>query len=344
MKTAQAFLVLLIGTALTIAPLSAQRPGGGGHHGGGHGGGHSAPSMSGGGRPSSSHSHSAGISSRPSTSHYSSSSSRPSVSSHPGSSRPTANYGGHSSTKGPGTSHRPTGMAGTRGGASSHAHYGSKPIGHTKGTTSRPTASAPKGGHVGTAPAKGGHPGHAGIVPAKSGRPGGPAGVPGHHYATPHHPHHPMPPAVRHIRPAPYFHHPIHGGMIHMHPIFWDPVPFHVHCWPGFWAYCHGYWHDYHVSDVVVVREYVREKYDTDLITYVMSDNIMYALSRADGDTYLQVFDKDDNLLAQQKVSDKYILMEIDKENGGCWIMKKKNKDPLLFLYNDGELLIYEAD
>lgn len=132
--------------------------------------------------------------------------------------------------------------------------------------------------------------------------------------------------------------------MIHMHPIFWDPVPFHIHYWPGFWAYCHGYWHDYHVSDVVVVREYVREKYNTDLVTYVMSDNIMYALTRSDGDTYLQVFDKEDNLLAQQKVSDKYVLMEIDKENGGCWIMKKKNKDPLLFLYNDGELLIYEAD
>ena len=146
------------------------------------------------------------------------------------------------------------------------------------------------------------------------------------------------------MRPAPYFYHPIHHTRIHMHPIFWDPVPFHIHYWPGFWGYCHGYWHNHCVSDIVVVREYVRENYNTDLVTYVMSDNYMYALTLADGNTYLQVFDSNDNLLAQQKVSDRYCIMEIDKENGGCWIMKKGNQDPLLFLYNDGELLIYEAD
>ena len=63
-----------------------------------------------------------------------------------------------------------------------------------------------------------------------------------------------------------------------------------------------------------------------------------------DGNTYLQVFDQNDKMLAEQKISRKYIKTEIDRENGGCWIFKKRDKDPMLFLYTNGELLIYEAD
>lgn len=130
-----------------------------------------------------------------------------------------------------------------------------------------------------------------------------------------------------------------------MRPVYWDPfIPVGVY-WPGFWVCCNRYWYDWHCTDVVVVREYVRENYHTDLVTYVVSGDLMYALIVGeDGRTYLQVFDKSDNLLAQHPVSSDYCLMEIDKDNGGCWIMKKDQSVPLLFLFDEGKLLIYETE
>ena len=154
-----------------------------------------------------------------------------------------------------------------------------------------------------------------------------------------------MPPASRPVHPAPYFHHPHHHGMIHMHPVFWDPFPPRPWYWPGFWYYCNSYWYDYHCTDVVVVREYVKDNYKVDMIDFAMSGDIMYALvNDRDGKTYMQVYSNEDKLLAEQVVNKKYCKLEIDKENGGCWIFKKNDKDPLLFIYTEGELLIYEAD
>ena len=108
--------------------------------------------------------------------------------------------------------------------------------------------------------------------------------------------------------------------------------------------YCNSYWYDYHVTDVVVVRDYVQQTYHVDMVTYGISGDIMYAIVRDGGSTYLQVYDKDDHLLAEQKINRKYCNMVIDSENGGCWISKKHDKDPLLFIWADGQLLIYEAD
>ena len=153
-----------------------------------------------------------------------------------------------------------------------------------------------------------------------------------------------MPPAARPIHPAPYFHHPWHGYVVHCHPIFWDPIPPRPWYWPGFWHYCNSYWYDYHVTDVVVVRNYVQDTYHVDMVTYGISGDIMYAIVRDGGSTYLQVYDKDDHLLAEQKINRKYCNMVIDSENGGCWISKKHNKDALLFIWADNQLLIYEAD
>lgn len=133
--------------------------------------------------------------------------------------------------------------------------------------------------------------------------------------------------------------------MIHMHPVYWDPFPPRPIYWPGFWYYCNSYWYDYHCTNVVVVREYVRDNYKVDMIDFVMSGDYMYALvNDGDGKTYLQVYGKDDKLLAEQVVNKKYKKLEIDRENGGCWIFKNNDKDPLLFIYTGDELLIYEAD
>ena len=132
--------------------------------------------------------------------------------------------------------------------------------------------------------------------------------------------------------------------MVHCHPIFWDPIVPRAWYWPGFWHYCNSYWYDYHVTDVVVVRDYVRDTYKVDIVTYGISGDIMYAIVKDDGDTYLQVYDNNDHLLAEQKINKKYCNMVIDPENGGCWISKPGDKDPLLFIWSEGKLLIYEAD
>ncbi len=179
----------------------------------------------------------------------------------------------------------------------------------------------------------------AGTISA-SGRPASAHGA----YARPGHPGGYVPPAARPIHPAPYFYHPWHHHMVHCHPVYWDPFPPRPWYWPGFWHYCNSYWYDYHVTDVVVVRDYVRDTYHVDMITYGISGDIMYAIVRDGGSTYLQVYDKDDHLLAEQKINKKYCNMVIDAENGGCWISKKHEKDPLLFIWADGQLLIYEAD
>ena len=182
-------------------------------------------------------------------------------------------------------------------------------------------------------------------TPSASETQGRPSGTPNHDYARPGGKGGYMPPSHRPMHPAPYFHHPYHHHMIHMHPIIWHPIPPRPLFWPGFWLYCNSYWYDYHVTDVVVVNKYVKDTYNVDMVSYAISGDIMYAIvNDSDGNTYLQVFDKNDKLLAEQEISHKYIKTEIDRENGGCWIFKKRDKDPMLFLFVDGELLIYEAD
>ena len=188
---------------------------------------------------------------------------------------------------------------------------------------------------------------------AKGGRPGvdngRPGGVPDrplvNGYARPGHPG-VLPPSSVPLRPAPYFYCPYYDAVMYMHLVPWyAPVVVRPIFWPGFWVYCNSYWYDYHPTDVVVVREYVDRTYGVDLISYAISGNYMYALvNDNDGFTYLQVFDENDHLLAEQQVHRKYREMTIDRDNGGCWISKKNGKDPLLFFYNDGQLLIYETE
>jgi hypothetical protein len=134
--------------------------------------------------------------------------------------------------------------------------------------------------------------------------------------------------------------HPHHHHLVHCHQLYWDPYPPRHLYWPGFWVYCDSYWYDYHVTDIAVVHNYVKDTYNMELVAYAISGDYMYALvNDPDGHTYLQVYDKNDKLLAEQQVSRKYKKMEVDAQNGGCWIMKKRDKDPLLFLYADGQLV-----
>lgn len=182
-----------------------------------------------------------------------------------------------------------------------------------------------------------------GAIPDGYVRPSSHPGARSGGYARPGHPG-VLPPSHRPIHPAPYFYHPWHGMVVHCHPLFWDPLPLRPLFWPGFWLYCNSYWYDYHVTDVVEVRRYVQDTYQVDMVTYGISGDVMYAIVKDGGETYLQVYDKEDHLLAEQKIHRKYCNLVIDAESGGCWISKKNDKDPLLFLWADGKLLIYEAD
>ena len=331
--------IALLGVALVATPVYAQR-GGGGRSGGGsshssggsfsRSGGSYSSGRSGGSYSSSSRGSSYSSSSRGSS--YSSSSSR--------------SYNSPSSTR---SSYRSSSSSSSR---VSPENYMSRNSSRNVASEIRSrTGSVPAGtrgsgnavrGNVdrGTTPTSG----RSGVVQT-SGRPSGVAPAPANGYARPNNPGGMIPPSHRPMHPAPYFWHPHHHCLVHCHPLYWDPFPPRAFYWPGFWLYCNSYWYDYHVSDVVVVREYVKESYKMDLITYAISGDYMYALvDDPDGHTYIQIYDQNDKLLAEQQVSRKYCKMEVDQQNGGCWIMKKRDKDPLLFFYTSGELLIYEAD
>ncbi len=366
MKMSRLMSIAILGAALALTPVYAQRGGGGGRSGGGSHSSSGSVSRGGGGFSSSSSSRSSGSSfsssrsSSPSSSRssFSSSSSR---SSSPSSSRSSFSSSSSSRSYSPSSSRS----------SFSSSHSGSEGVSRSYSSSSRSessmrsrTGSVPsqvrtredvrRGGDA-EGPSRGGlhsggnrvgqPAGERGRVAATHGRPSGIAPEPTPGYARPGHPG-PLPPSHRPIHPAPYFWHPHHHCMVHCHRLFWDPFIPRPYYWPGFWVYCDSYWYDYHVTDVVVVREYVRNTYKLDLVTYAFSGNYMYAIvNDPDGHTYLQIYDRNDKLLAEQQVSRKYCKIEVDPENGGCWIMKKRDKDPLLFFYTeDGQLLIYEAD
>ncbi|MBP5645030.1 MAG: hypothetical protein J6W95_03780 [Bacteroidales bacterium] len=360
----------LAAVMLCATPAMAQRSGGGSRGGGSHSSSShvsssrssssfSSPSRSSSSsssvRSSSSHSSSPRSSSSFSSPSRSSSSSVRSSSSHSSSPRSSSSFSSPSRSSAPSGVHSGSPRSGNSGYSPRSAASSIRGGGNVG---SAPRGSAPRGGGINATPrvhSRGGN--NAGVshpkAPAGAAHGyGGPSSDPSRHpnyegrgagYARPGH-HGPLPPSHRPIHPAPYFYHPWHHHMVHCHPIFWDPIPPRPWYWPGFWAYCNSYWFDYHVTDVVVVREYVNNTYKVDMVTYGISGDIMYAIVRDGGETYLQVYDKEDHLLAEQKIHRKYCNLVIDAENGGCWISKKHEKDPLLFLWTDGQLLIYEAD
>lgn len=337
MKSTRLIGIVLLGLALCAPPALAQSRGGGGRSGGS-----SSSSRS---SMSSSSSRSSMGSSSSRSSSYSSPRSSSSYSSPRSSSSSRSSYSSSRSS----SSNNRSGYSPSRSNSSSRSSYSSPSRSSNSAVSSRSNTSkssvvrsqphSARGSQVATRPGQ--HdprPGGTTGQVRDDGRPtGGPA------YGRPGHPG-PMPPSHRPIRPAPYFHHPHHHGIIHMHCLIWDPFPPRPWYWPGFWTYCNRYWYDYHVTDVVVVREHIANTYNIDMITYAVSGEYMYALIRDGGYTYFQVYDKNDRLLAEQQVHKRYNQMEIDRENGGCWVLKNNGKDPLLFFYTNGELLIYEAD
>ncbi len=363
MKTSKFATLVMMGLALSFTPALAQRSGGGNRGGGSHsssvsrssgssGSSRSSSSFSSPSRSSSSSSRSSSSFSSPSRSSSSSSRSSSSFSSpsrsSASSSRSSSSFSSpsRSSASGSRSSYSGDRTSGTRSAAAAARNSAVRASGSADGFRS----SSRNTGTRGSATVRHSGNGNSGRV-ASAGRSSSSHG--NNVYSTPSsrnsgyaRPGHPgvLPPSHRPIRPAPYFHHPWHGYVVHCRPIYWHPVPPRPWYWPGFWHYCHSYWYDYHVTDVVVVRQYVQETYKVDMVTYGISGDIMYAIVRDGGNTYLQVYDKDDHLLAEQEINKRYCNMVIDADNGGAWISKKNNKDALLFIWADGQLLIYEAE
>lgn len=348
MNSKRFIAAFFLGASLLITPAFAQSRVGGGSHGGGHSSSVSHSSHSSGMSHSSGSSRSSMGSSSSRSSSYSSPSrsasysspsrsagvSSPSRSMNSGISRSSAPARSNSVSTPSRSVSTPSRSMSTSRGDDHRANVGE--VRHSAAATAARSSASPA--RTSAAPSR-----TPGAVPGRTGANVGGARIGDRSAAArPAGPGH-MPPSSRPMHPV--FYHPIHHHHCHVHLCAWDPCIYHCWHWPGFWHYCHTYWYDYHVTDVVVVREYVRQNYGTEIITYAISGNYMYALVEApDGDTYLQVYDENDRVLAEQKVSRKYKKMEIDRENGGCWILKNKDKDPMLFIYADGKLTIYEAE
>ena len=151
----------------------------------------------------------------------------------------------------------------------------------------------------------------------------------------PHHHHHPAPHGMH---PMPPMYHPIHHHhMPHMHYHYCD---WRVHSiyWYGYWEYVHTYPY----SDVVV---YVRStRPSTELIAMDCDEYYVYTIYRDDllNETYFTISDREDNVLARTKVNRRYCRIFLDE--GGVWLLRKNDKKPIYFIYQDGNLYRYEED
>lgn len=157
-----------------------------------------------------------------------------------------------------------------------------------------------------------------------------------HNHHGYHHPHHPVPHGMH---PAPPVYHPIHHHRpIHMHHHIYYDWRVHNLYWYGYWAYVHT--HPY--EEVVVYVNNTRPS--TTVIALMTDENYIYTIYRDEllNETYFTISDKDDNVLVKTIVHKKYCKIVVDEN--GVWLLKKKDKDPIYFMYQDGNLYRYEED
>jgi hypothetical protein len=142
------------------------------------------------------------------------------------------------------------------------------------------------------------------------------------------------------MHPAPPVFHPMHHRPIHMHYRLYDRNYWIVHnlYWYGYWNYVHTYPYD----EVVVYVKNTRPA--TEILAIATDENYVYTLYSDEymDETYFTISDKDDNVLVKTIVHRKYCKLVSD--GNGVWLMKKKDKDPMFFMYQDGNLYRYEED
>lgn len=158
----------------------------------------------------------------------------------------------------------------------------------------------------------------------------------GHHHGHHHHIH-----MNGHTyRPHHTFYHPIYHRHIYMRPVYWDPWiwPTKIY-WYGWWNYCYTY----PTHDIIVVKQYVKDTYNKEIIAYTVYNEYIYSIVKEDGYTYLEIFSNEDELVYKHSLSRKYIDIVADTESDGVWILKKNGKDPI-FVGHDDTFYIYETN
>lgn len=161
------------------------------------------------------------------------------------------------------------------------------------------------------------------------------------------HPSHPHPPVAHHPHPHhvhPYHHyhyHPHFHRDIYLHRVYWNPYR-PVVVIDGFWLYTHNYYY----VDYVTRYSYISTINNTmtiEVVDFVVDDTYTYCIEKVDYDTYFRVYDKDNTLVAQQKIKSKYKELVYDTESNGVWCMGKRDKDNLFFVMSeDGQLICYK--
>ena len=169
--------------------------------------------------------------------------------------------------------------------------------------------------------------------------------------STPHpsvgHPSHPHPPVAHHPHPHhvhPYHHHHHHPHFhrdVYLHRVYWNPYR-PVVVIDGFWLYTHNYYY----VDYATRYSYISTINNTmtiEVVDFVVDDTYTYCIEKVDYDTYFRVYDKDNTLVAQQKIKSKYKELVYDTESNGVWCMGKRDKDNLFFVMSeDGQLICYK--
>lgn len=159
---------------------------------------------------------------------------------------------------------------------------------------------------------------------------------PRHHHNVTHHRHH-----VPHgMHPMPPMHHPIHHRPINMRYHLYHRDYWFVHnlYWYGYWSYVHTYPY----NEVIIYMNNTRPGTETLAIT--TDENYVYTIYKDNymNETYFTISDRDDNVLVKTVVHKKYCKLVPD--GNGVWLLKNNDKDPMFFMYQDGNLYRYEED
>lgn len=157
---------------------------------------------------------------------------------------------------------------------------------------------------------------------------------PGHHPNVGHHPHH----APHGMHPAPPMYHPVHHRPICMrhHALYnWMVADLY---WCGYWNYVRLYSY----NDVVI---HVQSAYpSTHVITIATDEEFVYTIYRDElvNETYFTITDNTDNVVVKTPIGRKYCRIILDEE--GIWVMRKNDRKPIYFIYEEGKLYRYDTD
>ncbi len=145
------------------------------------------------------------------------------------------------------------------------------------------------------------------------------------------------------------FHHPVPHGM-HPHPPMYHPLHHnhHIHmhhCIVHDWCcdyYWHSYWHYYHCHQHADVIVYMNSSNYARITALADDSYYIYSLIDEAGYTYLTITDESDHVLVKTQVHRKYC--KLITGDGGVWVFKNRDIDPIFVRFLDGRLYMYEQD